>query len=687
MTLEEYINILNSDIKIIKGIGEKKASLLYKLGINSVWDVIYNFPRNYDDRTVFHNVSDAPDNTNCCIKAVVRSAVIEKKIKPRMSLYILRAEDYSGFFTVKWFSSPFNKQKIKRGKEYTFYGHISRNQSNVEMTLVDIEECNINERTGKILPLYRLTNGLSQNDMRKFTECALKIFDLFIETLPLNITDKYKLLNIDKALRNIHFPHNNDELETARYRFAFEELFILCLAMKKIRSVNNKKTSVIINNVKCVADFAEKLPFELTVDQKKAVNDICMDFKKNVPMNRLIQGDVGSGKTAVAACAAYAAVKNGYQVALMAPTEILAYQHYETFKSFFASYGYKVEILTASGKDKKEKHNKIKNGDVDIVIGTHALIQKEVKFCNLGLCITDEQHRFGVKQRAMLSEDSNSPHVLVMSATPIPRTLSLVVYSDLDITVIKSLPKNRQKIDTFCIDNTIKNRMYNFINDQLKKGNQCYFVCPLIENSETIDATSGNEVFNNLKEIYPDYKIRLLHGKLSQEEKDSIMSDFKNKKFHILVSTTVIEVGIDVPNATVMVIENAERFGLSQLHQLRGRVGRGSDKSYCILVSEQKTEDAKERMKIISSTSDGFEVANSDLLLRGCGEFFGTKQHGLPELKIANLFTDLPIVESAKNACEFLLLEDPDLIKDEYIQLRKRIDKMFSGLANTNIFN
>ncbi len=682
MDFNSYVSLLNSDIRIIKGIGEKKAQLMSKLGIHTVWDIVYSFPRAYEDRRKVYTIADAPRGSDCCIDAIVRGAVIEKKINAKMSLYILRIEDHTGTMNVKWFSSPFNKHKLKRGMRCIFYGTVDH-----EMTLKVMEPYGENNLTGKIIPIYSLTSGLTQRDFSKAVDFALNLIDGFYETLPEEITDKYNLMPLGECIINMHHPEDEDKFQKARYRLAFEELFILTLAMKKLRTAGDITTGITINDIKCVRDFANQLPYELTDDQKKCLNEICMDLKSSRPMNRLIQGDVGSGKTAVAAGSAYVACKNGYQTVFMAPTEILANQHYKSMCSFFEKTDIKVTLLTGDTKGKKELLCDIADGKYDVIIGTHALIEDRVKFANLGLCITDEQHRFGVHQRAKLAKGNDYPNVLVMSATPIPRTLSLVLYGDLDISIIKTMPKGRQKIDTFCINESKRARLESFIEKQAEINHQCFVVCPLIEDSDKIEAVSAQETYERLKSRFPNLNIAFLHGKMPSEEKDEIMNGFRNGDYSILVSTTVIEVGIDIPNATLMIVENAERFGLSQLHQLRGRVGRGSEKSYCILVSETKTDDAKERMKIMCAHSDGFEIASEDLRLRGCGEFFGTRQHGIPELKIANLFTDLEIAQTAREACDEIINSDPELKNSNHTALSLRITKLFDDFGNIKIFN
>lgn len=687
MNSNEYISVLNSDLRIIKGIGEKKSAFFAKMGIYSIWDLIYTFPRTYEDRCCFYTIEAAPLSIPCCVEAVIRGAVIEKRLKKTMSLYILRVEDSTGIMNIKWFSSPFNKHKLKRGMRYSFYGTVELSGSVKEMTLREMEPYGEQNLIGRIVPIYALTHGLTQKDFRKAIGFAMEKVGFLHETLPVSLIESNSLMTLWDAVCQMHTPNSTQELEIARYRLAFEELFILNLAMRHMRIVNNITTNILPENIKCAAEFAVSLPFELTADQKKVINEMCMDFKSGKPMNRLVQGDVGSGKTVVAACGAYIMAKNGYQTAFMAPTEILANQHFCALKNFFENTGISVGILTGSSKSKTKILEDISSGAYDVVIGTHALIEDRVKFAKLGLCITDEQHRFGVKQRARLSKNGAYPHVLVMSATPIPRTLSLVVYGDLDVSVITAVPSGRQKIDTFCVNESMRSRLNSFIEKQVNAGYQCFVVCPLIEESDKIDALSGAEIFEKLKVVFPQYNIAFLHGKMSVDEKDEIMQKFRDKVYQILVSTTVIEVGIDVPNANLMIIENAERFGLSQLHQLRGRVGRGSVKSYCVLVSETKTDDAKERMKIMCDSSDGFEIAQKDLAMRGCGEFFGTRQHGIPELKVANLFTDLPIVEHARKVCDKILETDPNLTSETFSHLKARIDKIFKDFGCLEIFN
>jgi len=686
MDFIEYISILNSNLCILKGVGEKKSALFAKLGINTIADLIYFFPRTYEDRTNFCLISDAISDAYCCIKARPVRKVIERKIKKNVSLYNLKIEDKTGIMNVKWFSSPFNRVNVKVGGEYVFYGKISSKNSR-EMDLVTFEPLGENNQTGCIIPIYSSTGGLTQNDIRKAVKNAFSLIGSLADPLPLEIVSKNNFIKKDEAVRTMHNPEDFDKYNRAKKRLAYEELFILILALMRIKSVNKTKTSVVMKNIKCALDFSKTLPYELTADQKNAINEICQDFISGYPMSRLLQGDVGSGKTVVAAVSAYIAAKNKYQTAIMAPTEILANQHYETFKKFFENHNINLALLTSSSNNKKEISEKIKAGEIDIVIGTHALLEDYVEFSRLGLCITDEQHRFGVKQRSGLTHGEKYPHVLVMSATPIPRTLSLIIYGDLDVSVIASAPRGRKPVDTFCVNTSLHERIYDFMRKNISDGHQCFVVCPLVEDSDKIDANSSTGMFESMSEIFGKERVLLIHGKMNANEKDKIMQDFRDKKADVLVATTVIEVGIDIPNANIIVIENAERFGLSQLHQLRGRVGRGTDKSYCILVTDNTTEKCVERMKIMCSVKDGFELSKKDLELRGCGEFFGTRQHGLPELKIANLFTDMEIVNKAKYDCEIVLKNDPELLGKEYESIRKKIDEMFDSYGGIEILN
>ena len=687
MDFKKYVELMNSELTVLKGVGEKKSALFAKLGINNVWDLLYYFPYEYEDRRTFQKIATCPEGELCCIKAVPASKLAKKPINRKIALFGLRVADDSGVINVKWFSAQYFKADFDTNTEYVFYGKCVTAYGRREFEMKSFEPVGKDVNTGVILPVYRSTAGLGQNIIRSAVNAALEQVDAMPDSMPPRILDRYQLMDIDTTIRQMHRPVDGDSLQEARRRLVFEELFVLQLSLMFLRTRRTKYDGIKYNDVKCVAAFASTLPFELTDSQKQVINEICRDMISSKPMNRLVQGDVGSGKTVVAASAMYCTYKNGYQSAMMAPTEILAQQHYATLKKMFGD-DISVALLTSSTPKKKQMLSDIAEGRYDVVVGTHALIEGKVEFKNLALCITDEQHRFGVNQRARLFEKGITPHVLVMSATPIPRTLSLILYGDLDVSVIKALPKGRQPIDTFCVKSDMHDRVYSFVKKHLDEGRQCYVVCPLVEQSDNLDITSSVEFEQILREkILRGYRIGLLHGKMKPEEKDAVMDDFKQHKLDLIVSTTVIEVGVDVPNANVIVIENAERFGLSQLHQLRGRVGRGEHKSYCILVTDNDSEQTMERMNIMTSTTDGFVISQKDLELRGCGEFFGTRQHGLPELKVANLFTDMEVLKLAQEACHTELEADPLLEGEDMAQIRGRIQKLFEKYDDFNIFN
>ena len=546
--------------------------------------------------------------------------------------------------------------------------------------IFDEEESNKN--TGRIIPIYPSIKELSQTNLRKIIENALKEVQSLPETIPEYLVKEYNIINRQEAIQQIHFPDNFNKYNQARKRLVFEELLIMQLALLTFKNNYDKnKIGIQFSKEVKMNDIISKLPFKLTKAQTRVLQEIDEDMESTKSMNRLLQGDVGSGKTVVAMCAAYKAVKSGYQAAVMVPTAILAKQHYENFEKIFNMFNIKCELLV-SGTSKKQKEKifeELKNGDINIIIGTHALLEENVEFNKLGLVITDEQHRFGVRQRGKINNKGNNPDVLVMSATPIPRTLALILYGDLDISIIDELPPNRQKIDTFAVDSSKEERVNNFIKQQIEEGRQCYIVCPLVEESEEINAKSVLEIAEKYKnDTFKDYRVEYIHGKLKKKEKDEIMEKFKNGKIDILISTTVIEVGVDVPNSTIMVIENAERFGLATLHQLRGRVGRGQYKSYCILKYNGRGENTRERMKIMVETNDGFKISEKDLELRGSGEFFGTKQHGLPEFKIANLFQDIDMLKNVQSLAIKIIQDDPNLENEKNEKLKKQIQSKFN---------
>ena len=583
---------------------------------------------------------------------------------------------------VTWFNQPYLKDKFIIGNKYKFFGKVSLKAGRVMFNSPVFDVGEKVQNTGRIIPIYPLTYNLSQNNLRKIMEEAIKIvYGNLQETLPQYLIKQYNLEDINNATKNIHFPKEFEDFNIARNRLVFEELLSVQLALLELKNnyITEKKGIQFDKNVK-MSDVINTLPFKLTKAQLRVLEEIDENMESDKVMNRLLQGDVGSGKTVVAMCAAYKAVKSGYQAAIMAPTAILATQHLENFKKILDKLNIKCELLI-SGITKKKKEdilNRLKNGEIDILIGTHAIIEDNVIFKNLGLVVTDEQHRFGVRQRAKIAEKGNNPDVLVMTATPIPRTLALILYGDLDISIIDELPPNRKKIETFAVNKNMTERVNNFIKKQIDEGRQAYIVCPLVEENEEMDLKSVEALYETYsKEVFPQYKVEYLHGKMKQKEKDDIMERFKNGKIDILISTTVIEVGVDVPNSNIMVVENAERFGLAQLHQLRGRVGRGEYKSYCILKYEGKGETIRKRMKVMCETNDGFVISEKDLELRGSGDFFGTMQHGLPEFKIANLFEDIEMLKKVQVVAMEILEKDSKLEKEENKPLRRLIQDKF----------
>ena len=574
---------------------------------------------------------------------------------------------------------------MKYGKKYRFFGKISNKYGKIDLTSPVFDEIEKKNNTGKIIPLYPLTFSLSQNTIRKIIENGLKDVEEdggLEETLPQNILNEYKLEEINKAIETVHFPKEFADFEIARKRFVFEELLSTQLALLQLKNSNLKDhKGISFSKDAHMSDVINSLPFNLTKAQLRVLEEIDKNMEQDKSMNRLLQGDVGSGKTVVAMISAYKAVKSGYQVAVLAPTAILATQHLENFQKILEKFDIRCELLI-SGITKKKKTEileKLQNGEVDILIGTHAMLEENVTFKNLGLVVTDEQHRFGVKQRTTIAQKGENPDVLVMSATPIPRTLALILYGDLDISVIDELPPNRKKIETFAVTKALEDRVNNFVRKQVDEGRQAYIVCPLVEESEENDLQSVISLYEKCKtEVFPNYRIEYIHGKMKQKEKDDIMERFKNGEIDILISTTVIEVGVDVPNSSIMVIEDAQRFGLAQLHQLRGRVGRGEYQSYCILKYEGKGKNTRERMKIMTQTNDGFVISQKDLELRGSGDFFGTNQHGIPDFKIANLFTDIDILKLAQEAAIKIVNDDEKLEKPENDLLKELVKDKFT---------
>ena len=606
----------------------------------------------------------------------------EIKIRKNLTLCKLYVRDESGGCEIVWYNQGYLKNNFKPSERYKFYGKVKAGYGKYEMQSPVFEPENSNKNTGKIIPIYPLTYSLTQNTIRKIMENALnEVNGKLEETLPNYIINKYHFYDINTAIKQIHFPDNFEKFKLARNRLVFEELLSMQLALLSLKNKYEvKKKGISFSKDAKMSDVINNLPFKLTKAQLRVLEEIDNDMESDKPMNRLLQGDVGSGKTVIALTAAYKAVKSGYQATIMAPTAILATQHLESFNEILKDTGIRSELLI-SGITKKKKEDilqRLANGEIDILIGTHAMLEENVVFKNLGLVVTDEQHRFGVRQRSIIAQKGENPDVLVMTATPIPRTLALILYGDLDISIIDELPPNRKKIETYAVKKGMEVRVNNFIAKNIQEGRQCYIVCPLVEENEEINAVSVMELVEHYqKNVFPNFRVTYLHGKMRPKEKDAIMEEFKNGNIDILISTTVIEVGVNVPNANIMLIENAERFGLAQLHQLRGRVGRGEFQSYCILKYEGNSKIIQERMKVISSTNDGFVISEKDLELRGSGEFFGTRQHGIPEFKIANLFEDIDTLKMVQAIAMEIINKDPLLEKEENKVLQKMINEKF----------
>lgn len=661
----------------LKGVGEAKAEKYLKLGIKSVYDLLCHFPKNYLD---FHNnvsIEDSAVNEYNCLKLRIKSKSAPQAVRNRLVVCKAVATDGTDDITVVMFNNVYAFQYLKTGSEYYMYGKVTENLFGKEITspvYIHSGEKNF------IQPIYKLTQGLTVNILRNDMKQAIALMKSEpFETLPESIMKKYNLCPLMWSLENIHFPESKVSADMARRRLAFDELLKLQLGMMIMKNRSRTRTGFKMDSSVKISDFVKGLPFELTGDQKKASLEIIKDLCRDVPMNRLLQGDVGSGKTAVAGIACCFAARNGVQSALMAPTEILAVQHYRTLSSFFEPFGIKVCLLTGSlkSREKNELREKIADGEYDVIVGTHAIIQKDVEYKSLGLVITDEQHRFGVAQRTALAEKGNTPHKLVMSATPIPRTLALIIYGDLDISVIAQLPKGRKPIKTYAVTGKMRHRAFNFVRQRLAEGRQAYVVCPMIEESESELFAVKSYAENAVKSDLAGYRTELLHGKMKPAEKDSVMNDFRDGKIDVLICTTVVEVGVDVPNASVIVIENAERFGLSQIHQLRGRVGRGQFESTCILITDNTSEECLHRMKIMSSKTDGFEISEEDLKMRGPGDFFGNAQHGLPPMKIADLSCSNEIMNMARECAGEILGDDPMLEKECYNSLKMDVIRLF----------
>lgn len=673
-------SFFDEKIDVLKGVGPTKLSLLNKIGINTIRDLIEYFPRDYEDRTNLSDISDFEDGKSYLFIAKVCTPVKTQRIRKNLTIYSTVVTDGTSNCRLTFFNQMFIKTKLKEGMKYLFFGRANCEHYMPQMEHPQIYNISDLDKIKGLYPIYPLTSGITQNYLFKLVDMIYSANIEFSDYYSDEFKKKYKLCDLGYAMKNIHFPKTIEDITNARKRLIFDELFFLELALMSIKNKNMQEKKTTIFKDLDVEPFLNVIPFELTNAQKRVVEEIKEDLKSDMVMNRLVQGDVGSGKTIVAAIAMYLAVKNGYQSAIMAPTTILAAQHYNELKKYMEKLGITVDILTSSTtkKNKEIIIEKLKNKEIDVIVGTHSLIEDNIEFGNLGLVVTDEQHRFGVKQRVKLTTKSNTVETLVMTATPIPRTLAITLYGDLDISIIDEMPPGRTPIKTFVIDDRLEDRLNTFIRKQVKEGRQVYVVCPLVEDSENLDLISVENLYEKYKnEVFKDLNVEYIHGKLKNIEKDEIMQRFKNNEINILISTTVIEVGISVSNATIMVIENADRFGLAALHQLRGRVGRGNYESFCILKSSNRSQKAKERLKIMEKSNNGFEIAQKDLELRGPGDFFGIRQSGLPEFKIANLLEDISVLKEATDAAKELLINDPNTIKQENVLIKEKLIEKF----------
>ncbi len=657
------------EIRYLKGVGEKRAELLKKLGISSLDALLSFYPRSYKDLSEITPIRDAFLGDTVCIKGEIVWPVTEHFVRKNMTLYKFSVKSDNEIMNVTLFNTKYLAKQLRLHNTYLFFGKISGGIYAKEMSSPEIYPENYNV----IMPVYRQTQGITSASLRKLIKTALDT-TVFKEFLPEEIISEYNLCDIKYALYNIHFPSSREALDRAKRRLCFDELFLMQSGMNYYGNIRRGSTNI---NIKTdySGEFYSLLPYLPTLAQKRCVAEALADMGSGSPMNRLLQGDVGSGKTLVAAALIFSTAKNGYQSVLMAPTQILAEQHFATLSKFFEGTGVNCALLTSNtkAKAKREIIAAVENGDIDIVVGTHAVIFADLKFSNLGLVITDEQHRFGVNQRAALGSLGDNPHTLVMSATPIPRTLALTFYGDLKISIIDEYPKGRSPIESYSVGEDKRERAYNYIKKHINEGRQGYIVCPLVSEGES-ERASAEHLFEHLSSgAFRDYRLGLLHGKMSPTAKEKVMREFSEGLIDLLISTTVIEVGIDVPNAAIMVIEDADSFGLSQLHQLRGRVGRGKYTGTCIFIS--KNEDAA-RLSVICKTLDGFKIAEEDLKLRGPGDFLGSRQHGLPEFKIADIFADTAILKLAQDAAEKLLSNSPTL--QNYPKLRQEIEELFS---------
>ena len=681
---------LNDSIYDLKGVGDKVGAKLAKAGIMTLRDLVEFYPREYEDRRAITRIDECQidESSNILARVCSNPTVVKKGSKIIVSF---RVKDASGAMNITFFNQAYMKNNFKFGELYLFYGKVTHKYGTHEMSSPEYQKVEDESHLGevaKITPIYPSPSKLSQKVIRGLIKKGLdEVLDSVEDNLPIAIREQYGLIDKKSALINIHFPKDNDIFFMARKRLVFEELFMLQLSLYSMKADFAKKLLGVSHTVTSrLREFMEILPFELTGAQKRVMREITSDIKSKYAMNRLVQGDVGSGKTVIAAITLFMVVMDGYQGALMAPTEVLARQHYEFISEIMEKFDIKVGLLTGSttAKQKRLLLSDLKDGEIDIVIGTHALIEDNVEIPKLGIVITDEQHRFGVRQRLKLSQKGMMPDVMVMTATPIPRTLALILYGDMDISIVDELPPGRMPIKTNAVSSDYHPRIYRFIEKHVAEGRQCYIICPMVEDKESSpELTNVVDYYEKLStEVFPNIPVGYLHGKMKAKEKNEVMEKFAQGEIKILISTTVIEVGVNVPNSTIMVIENAERFGLSQLHQLRGRVGRGKHQSFCILVSDSKNKVTKKRLQIMEKSTDGFVIAETDLKLRGPGEFFGTKQHGLPEMKIANLYTDANVLKDVQICTKAMIKMDPELSSEEN---QKLLDEMMQRLSRENL--
>ncbi len=681
------MSILDENIQYIRGVGEKKAKLLEKLGIHTLRELVSYFPRAYEDRRVIYSISDAPIDIPVCVRAMVAATPLGTRVRGGRDVLRLRAVDDGGSLDIRYFNQSYLKNTLKPGLYYIFYGRVTLLHGRRCMTNPEFEAAdNAGLVSGRILPIYRLTSGIGRKALVSIMQNALELCgDELPNALPEPVRERLQLAQSRFCYHNIHFPEGDGELQLARQRLVFEELFVLAAALGRMRGRRAGREGLRFARSD-LQPFWASLPFAPTNAQRRAVEEAIRDMTGGQPMNRLLQGDVGSGKTLVAAALIWLCAENGCQAAFMAPTEILAEQHHATLSAMLAPFGLRVVRLTGSmtAREKREALALLASGGAQLAVGTHALLSEAVQFANLGLVVTDEQHRFGVEQRGALTAKGTHPHVLVMSATPIPRTLALILYGDLDVSILDELPPGRRKVDTFAVGEDMRERIWRFVRRLVGEGRQVFIVCPMVEESEERpeNVKSAEQYARQLQdEIFPELRVRCIHGRMKAREKDAVMAAFAAGEFDILVATTVIEVGVDIPNAALMIVENADRFGLSQLHQLRGRVGRGAHKSYCVLFSDAQGEDARARLRVLCRTNDGFKISEEDLRLRGPGDFFGSRQHGLPEMHVADLSGDMRVLRQAQDEALALLRDDPALEKPENAPLRERIDALFAHNA------